>query len=139
MSKSSLKPVVTALGAAFLASAVTPLASASNLSNPFTANALESGYDLGNYGKHKQNAEGKCGEGRCGGSADKAAKEGQCGGDKAAKEGQCGGDKAAKEGKCGAKAAGKAAKEGQCGGNKPAKDKAAKEGKCGEGRCGGSN
>ena len=40
----------------------------------------------------KMKAEGKCGEGKCGG--DKGA-EGKCGGDKAEKEGKCG------EGKCG--------------------------------------
>ena len=44
-------------------------------------------------------AEGKCGEGKCGGDK---KKEGKCG------EGKCGGDKK-KEGKCG---------EGKCGGNK---------------------
>ena len=49
----------------------------------------------------KTMAEGKCGEGKCGG--DKAKKEGKCG------EGKCGGDKAKKEGKCG---------EGKCGGGK---------------------
>jgi uncharacterized low-complexity protein len=123
MSKSSLKPMVTALGAAFLASAVVPVASAGVINNPFAADALESGYDLANYDKHM---EGKCGEGKCGGDkAEKATKEGKCG------EGKCGGDKAekaTKEGKCG---------EGKCGGDKA--DKAAKEGKCGEGKCGGSN
>ena len=101
MSKSSLKPVVTALGAAFLASAVAPLTHASNTQNPFSANELESGYDLPNFGSH---AEGKCGEGKCGG--DKADKEGKCGEGKCG-EGKCGGDKAAGEGKCG---------EGKCGG-----------------------
>ena len=110
MSHSSLKPVVTALGAAFLASAVTPLATAGTSHSPFAADDLASGYDLANYNKH--GGEGKCGEGKCGG-------------DKASNEGQCGGDKADKEGKCG---------EGKCGG-----DKAAEEGKCGEGKCGGSN
>ena len=123
MSNSSIKPVVAALGAAFLASAVTPMVSASVLNNPFVANDLEAGYDLANYGKEK--GEGKCGEGKCGGGdAGKAAKEGNCGGDKSAKEGKCG------EGKCGGN---KAAKEGNCGG-----DKSAKEGKCGEGKCGGN-
>jgi uncharacterized low-complexity protein len=122
MSKSSIKPVVTALGAAFLASAVTPLASASVLNNPFAANELEAGYDLANFGKEQ--GEGKCGEGKCGGDSGKAAKEGKCG------EGKCGEGKAAKEGQCGGN---KAAGEGKCG-----EGKAAKEGKCGEGKCGGN-
>jgi uncharacterized low-complexity protein len=118
----SKKPLAAALGAAFLATSVAPLASASV--NPFETQQLSGGYDLPNYDKHK---EGNCGadktkEGNCG--ADKA-KEGNCGGDKA-KEGNCGGDKA-KEGNCG----GDKTKEGNCGGNK------AKEGKCGEGKCGG--
>jgi uncharacterized low-complexity protein len=110
------KPLAAALGAAFLATSVAPLASAAV--NPFEAQQLRGGYDLPNYDKHK---EGKCGEGKCG---DKKA-EGTCGGDKA-KEGNCGGDKAM-EGNCG----GDKAKEGNCGGSK------AKEGKCGEGKCGG--
>ncbi len=109
MSKSNKTQIAAALGAAFLATSVAPLASAD--ANPFAATQLTTGYDLANYGAH----EGKCGEGKCGG--DKADKEGKCG------EGKCGGDKADKEGKCG---------EGKCGG-----DKAGKEGKCGEGKCGG--
>ncbi len=110
MSKSSNKTqIAAALGAAFLATSVAPIASADV--NPFSATQLNAGYDLANYGDH----EGKCGEGKCGG--DKADKEGKCG------EGKCGGDKTDKEGKCG---------EGKCGG-----DKAGKEGKCGEGKCGG--
>ena len=106
MSHSSLKPVVTALGAAFLASAVTPLATAGTSHSPFAADDLASGYDLANYNKH--GGEGKCGEGKCGGDkaaaeGDKAAVEGKCG------EGKCGGDKTKAEGKCG---------EGKCGGDK---------------------
>ncbi|MFV8817632.1 hypothetical protein [Haliea sp. E17] len=101
------KPLTLALGAAFLASAVAPLASAET--NPFGAQQLSGGYDLASYDKH---AEGSCGE--------KSA-EGSCG-EKAA-EGSCG-EKAA-EGSCGEKAA-----EGNCGEKKPA------EGKCGEGKCG---
>ncbi|MCF2920401.1 hypothetical protein L1264_07885, partial [Pseudoalteromonas sp. APAL1] len=77
--------------------------------NPFEFQQMQAGYQL-------DAAEGKCGEGKCGGDK-KAEKEGKCG------EGKCGGDKkAAKEGKCG---------EGKCGADK----KAAKEGKCGEGKC----
>jgi uncharacterized low-complexity protein len=73
--------------------------------NPFGITELPQGFNLAA-------AEGKCGEGKCGG---KSEKEGKCG------EGKCGG-KSEKEGKCG---------EGKCGG------KSEKEGKCGEGKCGG--
>ena len=63
--------------------------------NPFEFQQMQAGYQL-------DAAEGKCGEGKCGGDK-KAEKEGKCG------EGKCGGDKkAAKEGKCG---------EGKCGSN----------------------
>lgn len=104
------KPLATALGAAFLATSIAPLASAAT--NPFSAQQLSGGYDLANYDKH--------GEGKCGG--EKAEGEGKCGGDKAEGEGKCG------EGKCGGD---KAEAEGKCGG-----DKAKAEGKCGEGKCG---
>ena len=97
------KPLAAALGAAFLATSIAPLASAEV--NPFSAQQLSGGYDLASYGK---DGEGKCGEGKCG-EGKKADGEGSCGGDKAKKgEGSCGGDKAKKgEGKCG---------EGKCGG-----------------------
>ena len=111
MAKSTTKPLVAALGAAFLATSVVPMASADV--NPFAATQLSSGYDLANYGK----GEGKCGEGKCGG---KKGKEGKCGEGKCG-EGKCGEGKKGKEGKCG---------EGKCGGKK------GKEGKCGEGKCG---
>ncbi len=68
------KPLAAALGAAFLASSVAPLASAA--SNPFSAQLLSGGYDLANYEK----PEGKCGEGKCG---DKKKAEGSCGDKKA--------------------------------------------------------
>ena len=90
-----LKPVAVTLGTTFAVTlAASPLASASE--NPFSVTTFESGYMVAG------DAEGKCGEGKCGG--DKEA-EGKCGGDKEA-EGKCGGDKEA-EGKCG---------EGKCGG-----------------------
>ena len=93
MSKLKMKPVTTALGAAFLATAITPAANAS--ANPFSATPLNSGYDIVNAGGH----EGKCGEGKCG--------EGKCG------EGICGGDSDKDgEGKCGEGKCG----EGKCGG-----------------------
>ena len=96
MSTSNKKPLAAALGAAFLATAVAPLASADV--NPFAANQLNSGYELANYG----NAEGKCGEGKCG---EKGGKEGKCGEGKCGEKGKSEG-KGKKEGKCG---------EGKCG------------------------
>ena len=108
------KPLAAALGAAFLATSIAPLASAANL---FSAQQLSGGYDLANYDKH--------GEGTCGGT--KAEGEGNCGeGKKAEHEGNCGeGKKAESEGKC---AEGRCA-EGKCGAGK----KAATEGTGGEG------
>ena len=93
----SVKPMVAAVGAAFIAGMATaPVATAAE--NPFAATDLSSGYS-----QQVAMNEGKCGEGKCGGKkADKS--EGKCG------EGKCGGDKAEKsEGKCG---------EGKCGGSK---------------------
>ena len=123
------KPLAAALGAAFLASSIAPLASAAV--NPFSPQQLSGGYDLPNFDKAP---EGKCGEGKCG--EKRAANEGKCGGaaDKAG-EGNCG--EKMKEGSCGEKM-----KEGSCGG----KADKAKEGSCGdkagtkagEGKCGGS-
>ena len=100
------KPLAVALGAAFLASAVVPMASAEV--NPFSAQQLSGGYDLPNYGGHK---EGGCGEGKCGGAdGEKADGEGKCG------EGKCGeGKKAHGEGKCGGAEGEKADGEGKCG------------------------
>ena len=106
----SKKPLAAALGAAFLASAVSPVVSADT--NPFSASQLSGGYDLVNYGHH----EGKCGEGKCG-EGKKGEEEGKCG------EGKCGEGKGESEGKCG---------EGKCG-----EGKGESEGKCGEGKCGG--
>lgn len=94
MAKSN-KPLAAALGAAFLASSIVPLASAEV--NPFSAQQLSGGYDLASFDKDA--GEGKCGEGKCG--EEKADGEGKCG------EGKCGGEKAEGEGKCG---------EGKCGG-----------------------
>lgn len=115
----SKNPIAAAIGAAFLATAISPLASAE--ANPFSAQSLNGGYDLASYDHH---AEGSCGgkaegEGSCGG--EKADGEGKCG------EGKCGDSKSESEGSCGGKAEG----EGSCGG-----DKAEGEGKCGEGKCG---
>lgn len=84
---------------------------ASAAENPFGFKEMDSGYT--------QIAEGKCGEGKCGGKKPEAT----CGGKSA--EGSCGGKKA--EGSCGSKKM-----EGTCGGKKP-------EAKCGEGKCGGNS
>ena len=113
----SKKPLVAALGAAFLATSIAPLASAE--ANPFSAQQLSGGYDLANFNHHgKSDEEGKCGEGKCG-DAKKGEGEGKCG------EGKCGDAKKGEgEGKCG---------EGKCGGA----EKSEGEGKCGEGKCGG--
>ena len=152
--KSKLKPLAIAAGAAF----VTTLASttvANAAANPFAMSELSSGYMVAEM------AEGKCGEGKCGGAA-KTAKEGKCG-----------------EGKCGMKsmdadsdgsvtkeefmqghdtmfdkldtngdgvidadeqnAGMKAMRDGKCGGAKADDSaKTMKEGKCGEGKCGGN-
>nr|WP_230962122.1 hypothetical protein [Alteromonas macleodii] len=60
--------VATALGAVVIGSLASTVAVADV--NPFGMQALESGYN-------QFAAEGKCGEGKCGG--DKAEKEGKCG------------------------------------------------------------
>ncbi len=92
IAKNTLKAT---LGAAFLTSTLG--ASATTLTdNPFVANQLDGGYQLAS-----RDAEGRCGEGKCGGDEGKGA-EGKCG------EGKCGGDEGkGAEGKCG---------EGKCGG-----------------------
>lgn len=105
MKKLKQKPVSTTLGAAFLASAISPMASADV--NPFAAQSLSQGYDIVSAGDHEGKCgEGKCGEGKCGGD-DAKGEEGKCGEGKCG-EGKCGGDDAkGEEGKCG---------EGKCGG-----------------------
>ena len=57
----SKKPLAAALGAAFLASAIAPMASAEV--NPFSAQQLSGVYDLASYGSHGKDGEAKCGEG----------------------------------------------------------------------------
>lgn len=150
MKKIGKSSLTVGLSAAFVASATIPSAVAE--SNPFAATPLASGYEVVNQVQHqpvesKDFKEGKCGEGKCGGSssidADKAERKGKIcdGSKKAAKEGKCGEGKCG-EGKCGGKAETKQFTEGTfakektkgkiCDGSK----KAAKEGKCGEGKCG---
>ena len=110
MTKNNHLKQLSILTAAALTMSAAPLASADSTANPFGMTELSQGYNLAA-------AEGKCGEGKCGGSERKSS-EGKCG------EGKCGGSKSDK------------AAEGKCGGNKKAK---AAESKCGEGKCGGSN
>ena len=95
MKKSRVNPALGLIGAAVLGgSATIALAEA----NPFAVTELDSGYQLA---QAEKDAEGKCGEGKCGGEKTTEA-EGKCG------EGKCGGEKKAEaEGKCG---------EGKCGG-----------------------
>ncbi len=85
-----------AVGAAFAAATLMPVAHAAN---PFAADTLQSGYQVAQADTKAQ--DGKCGEGKCG--ADKK-KDGKCG------EGKCGAQKdKKKDGKCG---------EGKCGSDK---------------------
>ena len=102
--KSSSTTLALALTAAIGATGVAHAAE-----NPFALSALTQGYMVADSHKMK---DGKCGEGKCGGTKAKA------------------GDTKAKDGKCG---------EGKCGGTKAtAGDTKAKDGKCGEGKCGGT-
>ena len=124
-----VKPIALAVGAALASSfAISGVASADTVDNPFSMSTLNAGYMLsageGSCGGDKEDKKGKgeegsCGEGSCGGDKEGEGKdgEGSCG-EKEGEEGSCGGDK---EG------------EGSCGG-----DKEDSEGKCGEGSCGGS-
>lgn len=85
MSKFKAKPVTAVLGAAFLATAISPMATADT--SPFSATPLNTGYDIVNADDHADH-EGKCGEGKCGESDSDSGKdkgeEGKCG------EGKCG-------------------------------------------------
>ncbi|NJN52080.1 MAG: hypothetical protein HC809_10235 [Gammaproteobacteria bacterium] len=102
MRKRNLRPIAAAVGTAFVATLATA-SFASSTENPFGARALDSGYGL----MASADAEGKCGEGKCG--EDKGG-EGSCGEDKGG-EGSCGEDKGG-EGSCGEDKGG----EGKCGG-----------------------
>lgn len=117
MNKPTMKPL---LAAAFLATAVVPVAQAGVAA--FSAHALSAGYDLGNRAQEP----------------DKAGHEGQCGGMGKSQAPARKEDKAGKEGRCGNM--GKPASQS---GPKPEnipvdKSKASSEGKCGEGMCGAS-
>ena len=120
--KKVVKPVALAVGAALAGSfALTGVATADSIDNPFEMSSLKSGYMLGvgeggcGGDKEGKGKEGSCGEGSCGGDKEKGG-EGSCG------EGSCGGDKG-EEGSCG----GDKGEEGSCGGDK------GEEGKCGDG------
>ena len=67
--KTTMKPLAIALGAAFVTSlASIPVANAAE--NPFAMSELSSGYMVAENkaeGGDKATAEGKCGEGKCGG------------------------------------------------------------------------
>ena len=99
MLKKTIKPISMAVGIA-LAGSLAGVSVAQADSSPFGMTALSSGYmTVAALSEHKD-AEGKCGEGKCGGDKDA---EGKCG------EGKCGTSKEDGEGKCG---------EGKCGGDK---------------------
>ena len=101
MLKVAKKPIAAVVGSTFVATL--GLASVAHAdTNLFTANELDRGYDLA-----AADAEGKCGEGKCGADTESKDSEGKCG-----------------EGKCGADTE-----------DKDTEDKDA-EGKCGEGKCG---
>lgn len=115
-----VKPVALAVGAALAGSfALTGVATADSIDNPFEMSSLKSGYMLGvgeggcGGDKEGKGKEGSCGEGSCGGDKEKGGEgscgEGSCGGDKG-EEGSCGGDKG-EEGSCG----GDKGEEGSCG------------------------
>ena len=89
--------VSLAIGSAFAAVALTPIAHAAD--NPFSAAKLEAGYQLAQA--DTKTKDGKCGEGKCGGDkkAAEKKKDGKCG------EAKCGADKKPADkkadGKCG--------------------------------------
>jgi uncharacterized low-complexity protein len=122
--KKVVKPVALAVGAALAGTfALTGMATADTVDNPFEISSLSAGYMLGagegscGGDKGEKEAEGSCGEGSCGGDKDSKEGEGSCG-ESGEKEG---------EGSCG---------EGSCGADTEEEKDA--EGSCGEGSCGGS-
>ncbi len=85
------KPLAALIGSTFVATlGLSSVAYADT--NPFTLNELEGGYQLA-----AADAEGKCGEAKCGAETDSKDSEGKCGAGAEEKgaEGKCG------EGKCG--------------------------------------
>ncbi|WP_296698179.1 low-complexity protein [Thiocapsa sp. UBA6158] len=87
MTKNTITPAAALVGAALVGS-LGALGVAQAADNPFSAQPLDAGY----MQLAGADTEGKCGEGKCGGTKDA---EGKCG------EGKCGADKGT-EGKCGA-------------------------------------
>jgi uncharacterized low-complexity protein len=127
MSQALRKPVVAAIGAAFTGSML--ITGGASAANPFALSELNGGYAQ----IVSSQSEGKCGAGKCGGSA--AMPEGKCGGSAMMPEGKCGAGKCGgsamvPEGKCGA---------GKCGAGKCGGSVKMPEGKCGAGKCGGAN
>jgi uncharacterized low-complexity protein len=99
-SKRNRNTVAALAGSAFVTTLGLAGAAYAADTNPFQADDLTGGYLL----TAAPDAEGKCGEGKCGAAGDdKDGAEGKCG------EGKCGADSDDKdgEGKCG---------EGKCGG-----------------------
>ena len=95
------KIISLAIGSAFAAATLTPVAHAAN-DNPFGATKLEAGYQLAQADTKKM--DGKCGEAKCGAEKKAAAKALNDAGsraDKKAAEAKCGADKKG-EAKCGA-------------------------------------
>jgi uncharacterized low-complexity protein len=99
-SKDQRKHLAAAIGTAFAASIAFAGTAAAD-ADPFQVSELDGGYmQLAGHDRDKD-AEGKCGEAKCGGDKSDEKKErhkdgeGSCGGDKADKdaEGSCGGDK----------------------------------------------
>ncbi len=96
MLKVAKKPVAALIGSTFVATrALSSVAYADT--SPFTLNELEGGYQLA-----AADAEGKCGEAKCGAETESKDAEGSCGEGKSGTDAE---DKGA-EGKCG---------EGKCG------------------------
>ncbi len=90
------KPLAALIGSTFVATLGLSSGAYAD-TNPFTLNELEGGYQLA-----AANAEGKCGEAKCGAETESKDSEGSCGEDKSGAsaeekgaEGKCG------EGKCG--------------------------------------
>ena len=146
--KPSMKPLAFALGAVF-ATTLSSINVANATDNPFAMTEISSGYMVAA-------AEGKCGEGKCGGEK-KAATEGKCGmktmdadGDGSVTKEEFMQGHEVMFGRMDVNSDGvidadeqsagmKMIKEGKCGEGKcGAEKKTATEGKCGEGKCGGS-
>ena len=92
MNEKTITPAAALVGAAIVGS-IAAFGVAQAADNPFAAQPLGNGY----MQVAGADTEGKCGEGKCGGTKDA---EGKCGGAKDA-EGKCG-EGTCGEGKCGA-------------------------------------